>query len=144
MQQGRVRAARKLSGQIVNAIEYGDQIRFRIGSGHGFHCGIQFRERLEQTFFQRMFHAESLSHLRPLTTAFLRPTCVLSRPRNRPKSPCVWPGDGFIISRARIWWNWQTRYFEVVVGQPVQVQVLLSAPILVKSDHSRIEECDLK
>jgi hypothetical protein len=28
----------------------------------------------------------------------------------------------------RLWWNWQTRYFEVVVGQPVQVQVLLSAP----------------
>ena len=31
--------------------------------------------------------------------------------------------------RLRLWWNWQTRYFEVVVGQPVQVQVLLSAPI---------------
>src|SRR5436309_123817 len=30
---------------------------------------------------------------------------------------------------SRIWWNWQTRYFEVVVGQPVQVQVLLCAPI---------------
>ena len=30
----------------------------------------------------------------------------------------------------RIWWNWQTRYFEVVVGQPVQVQVLLCAPAL--------------
>ena len=30
--------------------------------------------------------------------------------------------------RLRLWWNWQTRYFEVVVGQPVQVQVLLSAP----------------
>src|SRR6266481_5947389 len=29
---------------------------------------------------------------------------------------------------ARIWWNWQTRYFEVVVGQPVQIQVLLCAP----------------
>ena len=29
----------------------------------------------------------------------------------------------------RIWWNWQTRYFEVVVGQPVQVQVLLCAPL---------------
>src|SRR5258705_5811690 len=29
----------------------------------------------------------------------------------------------------RLWWNWQTRYFEVVVGQPVQVQVLLSAPL---------------
>src|SRR4051794_1541191 len=31
----------------------------------------------------------------------------------------------------RLWWNWQTRYFEVVVGQPVQVQVLLSAPIFL-------------
>jgi hypothetical protein len=30
--------------------------------------------------------------------------------------------------RVRIWWNWQTHYFEVVVGQPVQVQVLLCAP----------------
>ena len=38
-------------------------------------------------------------------------------------------GEGwFIIGRSRLWWNWQTRYFEVVVGQPVQVQVLLSAP----------------
>jgi hypothetical protein len=27
----------------------------------------------------------------------------------------------------RVWWNWQTRYFEVVVGKPVQVQVLLRA-----------------
>ncbi len=34
----------------------------------------------------------------------------------------------FQWSWARLWWNWQTRYFEVVVGQPVQVQVLLSAP----------------
>ncbi len=32
----------------------------------------------------------------------------------------------------RIWWNWQTRYFEVVVGKPVQVQVLLCAPIFLK------------
>ena len=144
MHQGRVRTARKFSGQIVNAIEYGDQIRFRIGSGHSFNRGIQFRERVEQTFFQRMFHTQSLSHFSPLTTAFLRPARVRSRPRNRPKSPCLWPGDGFIISKARIWWNWQTRYFEVVVGQPVQVQVLLSAPIFVKSVHSRIEECDLK
>ena len=30
----------------------------------------------------------------------------------------------------RIWWNWQTRYFEVVVPQGVQVQVLLCAPFL--------------
>ena len=32
------------------------------------------------------------------------------------------------VARLRLWWNWQTRYFEVVVGKPVQVQVLLSAP----------------
>ena len=35
----------------------------------------------------------------------------------------------YLFFAARLWWNWQTRYFEVVVGQPVQVQVLLSAPI---------------
>ena len=35
---------------------------------------------------------------------------------------------GTIFQGSRLWWNWQTRYFEVVVGQPVQVQVLLSAP----------------
>src|SRR5258706_15639898 len=34
----------------------------------------------------------------------------------------------FRFGGLRIWWNWQTRYFEVVVGQPVQVQVLLCAP----------------
>ena len=28
-----------------------------------------------------------------------------------------------------LWWNWQTRYFEVVVPKGVQVQVLLSPPI---------------
>ena len=37
-----------------------------------------------------------------------------------------------LLGRARIWWNWQTRYFEVVVGKPVQVQVLLCAPIFLK------------
>ena len=37
-------------------------------------------------------------------------------------------GVGQSMARVRLWWNWQTRYFEVVVGQPVQVQVLLSAP----------------
>src|ERR1051326_3043721 len=34
--------------------------------------------------------------------------------------------------RLRIWWNWQTRYFEVVVPQGVQVQVLLSAPVFLR------------
>jgi hypothetical protein len=48
----------------------------------------------------------------------------------------------------RLWWNWQTRYFEVVVGQPVQVQVLLSAPIYsshyqVLTDSSRFRSCFL-
>jgi hypothetical protein len=38
-------------------------------------------------------------------------------------------GRFLMLCKARIWWNWQTRYFEVVVGQPVQVQVLLSAPL---------------
>src|SRR5713226_10779499 len=38
-----------------------------------------------------------------------------------------------IDGSARIWWNWQTRYFEVVVGQPVQVQVLLCAPFSLGS-----------
>ncbi len=32
------------------------------------------------------------------------------------------------VPPARLWWNWQTRYFEVVVPQGVQVQILLSAP----------------
>jgi hypothetical protein len=36
------------------------------------------------------------------------------------------------MGAVRIWWNWQTRYFEVVVGKPVQVQVLLCAPIFLK------------
>jgi hypothetical protein len=47
----------------------------------------------------------------------------------RPESPCE---SGLCLLHygqpVRLWWNWQTRYFEVVVGQPVQVQVLLSAP----------------
>ena len=30
----------------------------------------------------------------------------------------------------RLWWNWQTRYFEVVVEQSVQVQVLPWAPLI--------------
>ena len=41
-------------------------------------------------------------------------------------------GTGSLTRRMRLWWNWQTRYFEVVVGQPVQVQVLLSAPTFLK------------
>ena len=34
------------------------------------------------------------------------------------------------VTSVRIWWNRQTRYFEVVVRQLVKVQVLLSAPML--------------
>ena len=34
---------------------------------------------------------------------------------------------------SRVWWNWQTRYFEVVVGKPVQVQVLLRAPAFARA-----------
>src|SRR5207247_693870 len=37
-----------------------------------------------------------------------------------------------ICAWSRIWWNWQTRYFEVVVPQGVQVQVLLSAPLFLR------------
>ena len=37
----------------------------------------------------------------------------------------------FIVGTGRIWWNWQTRYFEVVVPQGVQVQILLCAPIFL-------------
>ena len=33
-----------------------------------------------------------------------------------------------VIPRLRVWWNWQTRYFEVVVAKAVQVQVLPRAP----------------
>src|SRR4051812_990639 len=40
-------------------------------------------------------------------------------------------------SLVRIWWNWQTRYFEVVVGQPVQVQVLLCAPVFQRKPVNR-------
>ncbi len=46
------------------------------------------------------------------------------------ESACRRPGGGFECGGLRIWWNWQTRYFEVVVPQGVQVQVLLSAPTI--------------
>jgi hypothetical protein len=39
----------------------------------------------------------------------------------------------------RIWWNWQTRYFEVVVPQGVQVQVLLCAPIFTREIEGFID-----
>ncbi len=34
--------------------------------------------------------------------------------------------------------NWQTRYFEVVVPQGVQVQVLLSAPVFLRKMGIRV------
>jgi hypothetical protein len=40
--------------------------------------------------------------------------------------------DWFILGASRMWWNWQTRYFEVVVPQGVQVQVLPCAPKLIR------------
>jgi hypothetical protein len=39
------------------------------------------------------------------------------------------PPDSAVGNVTRIWWNWQTCYFEVVVPQGVEVQVLLCAPI---------------
>src|SRR5207247_136711 len=45
------------------------------------------------------------------------------------KCPCELRSSLLDYCWSRLWWNWQTRYFEVVVGQPVQVQVLLCAPI---------------
>ena len=39
----------------------------------------------------------------------------------------------------RIWRNWQTRYFEVVVPKGVQVQVLLCAPTLSMTPHAALE-----
>ena len=44
-----------------------------------------------------------------------------------PKGACC-----FIYGPSRMWWNWQTRYFEVVVPQGVQVQVLLCAPFFLR------------
>jgi hypothetical protein len=43
-------------------------------------------------------------------------------------SACSTTEMWFTCSGLRLWWNWQTRYFEVVVPQGVQVQVLLTAP----------------
>ena len=69
----------------------------------------------------------------PLSWGERRPTYLIA-PFRTPYSDCeiqlaIWSGSCFINpSLVRIWWNWQTRYFEVVVGQPVQVQVLLCAP----------------
>ena len=38
----------------------------------------------------------------------------------------------FSTARSRVWWNWQTRYFEVVVAKAVQVQVLPRAPTFLR------------
>ena len=67
-----------------------------------------------------------------------------STPDSRAPTPVGWNRGVFYFTLfrtslrfrgLRIWWNWQTRYFEVVVGQPVQVQVLLCAPIFLASSH---------
>ena len=50
-------------------------------------------------------------------------------------------GSVFPGKRLRLWWNWQTRYFEVVVGQPVQVQVLLSAPTFIENKGDSQKVC---
>src|SRR6185369_15966242 len=56
--------------------------------------------------------------------------CLENRHQKTDLHGGVWAG---LLSRTRVrlWWNWQTRYFEVVVGKPVQVQVLLSAPSIL-------------
>jgi hypothetical protein len=36
--------------------------------------------------------------------------------------------DSYCGRLVRLWWNWQTRYFEVVVEQSVEVQILSDAP----------------
>jgi hypothetical protein len=46
----------------------------------------------------------------------------------------------FTVGWSRIWWNWQTRYFEVVVPQGVQVQVLLCAPFSKKNLELRASQ----
>lgn len=52
--------------------------------------------------------------------------------------------DWFTASRSlRTWWNWQTRYFEVVVPQGVQVQVLPCAPFLKLSEGQDRRALDL-
>src|SRR5262249_28652639 len=60
----------------------------------------------------------AVHEMRPLTR---RRQNALSSPK------WGWVGNGPVVSPG-VWWNWQTRYFEVVVGKPVQVQVLLRAP----------------
>jgi hypothetical protein len=47
------------------------------------------------------------------------------------------------VARLRLWWNWQTRYFEVVVGQPVQVQVLLSAPSFLSKMREQVQQTQI-
>ena len=45
-------------------------------------------------------------------------------------NPTLAPTSESLVAQLnmRVWWNRQTRYFEVVVKQLVQVQVLLPAP----------------
>ncbi len=41
----------------------------------------------------------------------------------------------------RTWWNWQTRYFEVVVPQGVQVQILPCAPCFIEENTQTQKIC---
>src|SRR5437879_5481052 len=72
----------------------------------------------------------------------IRQSLLYSHPNARTRSKCREkrlarrPQGCFIRGRVRLWWNWQTRYFEVVVGKPVQVQVLLCAPFFDSGANS--------
>ncbi len=48
--------------------------------------------------------------------------------------------DWFTLEAVRMWWNWQTRYFEVVVPQGVQVQILPCAPIFFREGQNQLRE----
>jgi len=45
MEKGRVSARWELASELVNAGKQGQKVGFRIGSSHGFHCLVQFRQR---------------------------------------------------------------------------------------------------
>ncbi len=95
-------------------------------------CAAVKRNAVRQDFsLQVLFCARFL-----LYSAFLRffVPCDTENPafwlRIKEKSTCQKPAWCFSKNRAvRIWRNWQTRCFEVAVGQPVQVRVLLCAPV---------------
>lgn len=67
MQQGGISITREPFCQFVNAIEQRNEIGLWIGGWHGLGRGIQIRERIEQIFFQRIVHKESLYAIGTLT-----------------------------------------------------------------------------